>query len=353
MNPCDVRCKPARGVRPVPRFEIRIGSLNGGHAKSRLAAAIVVALAALVALPVAAAQTFPARPIRMIVGFPPGGAVDILARILAKRLGESAAAQIVVDNRAGAGSVIATEIAAKAAADGYTLLLTASSIAVNAGLQKTSYDPVKDFSPAILVASAPNVLVAHPAFAAKNINQLIELARAKPGQLNYASGGNGSLNHLSGELLKLITGIQLTHVPYKGAAPALNDVMSGQVALLFSSLPGALSQIKAGRVNAIAVTSAKRSAVAPEIPTVAESGVRDYDATNWYGVLAPAATSAQIIAKLNSDIARALRTADVVESVTRQGADVMGGTPGDFALHLKSEIAKWTKVVRAVDIRAE
>ena len=315
---------------------------------------VLAAVAGLLAPLPAGAQSYPARPIRLLVGFPPGGAADIVARIIAKKVGENVREQLVVDNRAGAGSVIATEITARAVADGYTLLMTASTIAANVGLKKQlPYDPVTDFTPVMLVASTPNVLVAHPSVPARSVAELVELARAKPGQLNFSSGGIGTLSHLSGELLNMMANIQLTHVAYKGASPALTDVMSGQMQLLFTALPSALTQIKAGRVIAIAVTSARRSPAAPEIPTVAQSGVAGYDATNWYGVLAPAATPMTIVVKLNSEMARALRNEEVIDALTRQGIDVLGSTPQEFARHLKSEIAKWTKVIRAAGIRPE
>ncbi|MBI4189575.1 MAG: tripartite tricarboxylate transporter substrate binding protein [Betaproteobacteria bacterium] len=304
--------------------------------------------------PVTWAQVYPARPIRLIVGFPPGGALDIIARIVGQKLGESFRQQIVVDNRSGATGVIAADIAAKAAPDGYTVLMIAATHAVNAGFQKKlPYDPVKDFAAVVLVASSPNVLVANPSFPAKSVTELIALARAKPGQINFASGGTGGTTHLSGELLKLMANINLTHVPYKGGPLAISDVISGQMPLLFFSLPGALPQIKAGRVRAIAVTSTKRSGAAPEIPTMAESGVAGYEVANWYGILAPAATPKQIVGKLNAEILRALHSPDVAHAISRQGSDPLGSTPGDFESYLKSEIAKWTKVIRAADLRPD
>ncbi len=305
-------------------------------------------------LPATAAQVYPTKPIRMLVGFPPGGAADIMARIVGQKLAESFQQQIVVDNRPGAGSAIASEMTARAAPDGYTLLMIGASHAVNAGLhKKLPYDPVKDFAAVIRVASAPVVLVANPSLPAQSVSELIEMARAKPGQLNFASGGSGSVTHLSGELLKLMANINLTHVPYKGGSLALADVISGQMPLLFFSLPGALPQIKAGRVKAIAVTSTKRSIAAPEIPTIAESGVAGYEATSWSGVLAPAATPKEIVGKLNAEILRALRSADVADAITRQGADPVGSTPGEFETYLKSEVAKWTKVIRDAGLRPD
>ncbi|MBI3938216.1 MAG: tripartite tricarboxylate transporter substrate binding protein [Betaproteobacteria bacterium] len=303
----------------------------------------------------AGAQRYPVRPIRLIVGFPVGGAADIVARIVGQKLGERFQQQIVVDNRSGAGGVIAAEITAKAAPDGYTLLMISSSYAVNAGFRKKlPYDLVKDFAAVTLVASAPLILIGHPSLPARAVSELIEMARARPGQLNLASsGGSGTITHLTGELLKLMANIDLTHVPYKGAAPALTDLISGQVQLAFSSLPAALPQIKAGRVKAIAVTSAKRAGAAPDIPTIAESGVAGYDATNWYGVLAPAATPKRIVGSLNAGMLQVLRSPDVADAITRQGADPLGSTPEEFERYMKAEIAKWTKVIRDAGVRPE
>ncbi len=318
-------------------------------------ALVIIALlaASAFALP-AAAQTYPTKPIRLLVGFPPGGGADIVARILTPELAESLQQQIVIDNRAGAGSAIASEIAAKAVADGYTLLLVSSAHAINAGLpRKLSYDALNDFAGVALVAGAPLVLVTNPALPVKSVTELIELARAKPGQLNFGSSGSGGTSHLAGELLKWMAKVNLTHVPYKGAPQALVDVISGQVQLLFPSLPTTLPQIKAGRVKAIAVTSARRAATLPEIPTVAESGVPAYEATNWYGMLAPAGTAKSIVQKLNGAVLRALRTAEVNDAIVRQGAEPLPSTPADFERYLKSEIAKWTTVIRQAGVRAD
>ena len=321
---------------------------------SRSAATALILVVAASAVMPAAAQQFPSKSIRMVVGFPPGGAVDIVARIVGAKVAENVGQQIVIDNRAGAGSAIATEISAKAPPDGYTVYLTASTIAVNVSLYKDQlYDPRRTFAPVILVASAPNVFVVNPGQPMKTIPQLIELAKAKPGALNFGSGGSGTLTHLSGELLKLMANVDITHVPYKGAAPALNDVISGQLQMMVSSLPGALTQIRAGRVVALAVTSAKRSGSAPEIPTVAESGVPGYDATNWYGLLAPAATQGTVVQKLNREFLRALNTQDVQDALMKQGADTLGGTPAAFRTYMNAEVTKWAKVISAGNIRAD
>ena len=305
--------------------------------------------------PVTWAQIYPARPIRLIVGLPPGGAIDIVARIIGQKVGESVKQQIVIDNRLGASGIIAAEITAKAAPDGYTLFMHAiTNHTISASLyKKLPYDSVKDFAAVILVASAPIVLVANPSLPANSVTELIALARARPGQINFASSGSGGTTHLAGELLKFMANINLTHVPYKGGPLAMTDVISGQMQLLFFSLPGALPQIKAGRVKAIAVTSTKRSTAAPEIPTVAESGLAGFEVGVVIGLLAPAATPKQIVGKLNAEILQALHSPDVAHAISRQGSDPLGSTPGEFESYLKSEVAKWAKVIRAIDLRAD
>jgi tripartite-type tricarboxylate transporter receptor subunit TctC len=314
------------------------------------------ALARLLVLVVAAgassatwAQDYPTRPVRIIVGFAAGGVTDIMARIVGQRLSESVGQSFIIDNRPGAGSAIASEITAKAAPDGYTLLMIGTSFAINAGVyKKLAYDPVRDFAGVALVSTAPQVLVANLALPAKSVTELIDLARAKPGQLNFASSGTGSTSHLAGELLKSMAKIDLAHVPYKGGSAAMMaDLIAGRIELLFLSLPGALPQIKAGRVKAIAVTSTKRSAAAPDIASFAESGLAGYEATSWNGIVAPAATPKPVIAKLNAEILRMLRRADVIDSITRQGADPLGSTPAEFDRYLKAEVSKWKKLIAA------
>lgn len=315
----------------------------------RAALAVMLIVVAVSFAPAASAQSYPTKPVRIVVGFSVGGVTDIMARIVAQKLGESFAQQFVVDNRPGAGTAIASEIVAKAAPDGYTLLMMGASFAVNAGIaKKLPFDPLKDFAGVALVASSPQVLVANLALPVKSVSDLIELARAKPGQLNFASSGSGSTSHLAGELLNLMAKINLTHVPYRGgSAVMMTDVIAGRMQLLFLSLPGALPQIKAGRVRGVAVTSTKRSAAAPDVPTFAESGVAGYEAASWNGVLAPAATPRLIVGKLNGEILRALRAPDVIDALSRQGADPLGSTPVEFENYLQAEIAKWKKLISA------
>jgi tripartite-type tricarboxylate transporter receptor subunit TctC len=288
----------------------------------------------------------------MIVGFPPGGAADIVARILAQRLSAPWGQQMVVDNRPGAGSTLGSEIAAKSAPDGYTLLMISSSYAASAGLYRTSYDPVGSFEPVTLVASAPQVLIANPSLPAKSISDLIALAQAKPKALNYGSAGNGSTTHLAGELFSQMSGVSIVHVPYKGGAPALTDLVGGQIQLAFLALPPALPHVKSGKVLALAVTSAKRSPSLPQIPTIGET-VRGYEATNWYGVLAPKGVPKPILGKLNADIVKTVRDPDVGRIIENQGADPVGSTPAEFAEYLRTEIAKWTKVIAKAGVRSE
>ena len=300
----------------------------------------------------ACAQPYPARPVRMIVGFPPGGAADILARILGQRLAHASGQQIVVDNRPGAGSTLGSEITAKAAPDGYTLLMISSSYAASAGLYKTNYDPVGSFVPVTLVASAPQVLLAHPSLPAKAVGDLIKLAKAGTATLNYGSAGNGSTTHLAGELFTQMTGAKIVHVPYKGGAPALTDLIGGQIQLMFLALPPALPHVKTGKVHAIAVTSEKRAPALPQVPTIAET-VPGYEATNWYGVLAPRATPKSIVEKLNADMVKAVREPDVRRAIENQGAEPVGSTSQEFAEYLRTEIAKWTKVIKQAGVRSE
>jgi len=300
------------------------------------------------------AQTYPAKPIRMIVGFPVGGGVDIAARTIAPKLTERFGQQVVVDNRLGAGSAIASDITAKAVPDGYTILMVESSHAVNAAMQpKLPYDSVRDFAPVTLVGAAPMVLSATTSFPAKTVKDLIALAKAKPGQINFATGGVGSMAHLAGELFKKMAAVDIVHVPYKGGSQAMADVIGGQIQLLSFSLPGSLSFIKAGSIRAIAVTSAKRASAAPDIPTFAETGLSGYEAISWYGVLTPAATPKAVIHTLHAEFVRALQQPDIAEALTRQGIDRYGSTPAEFDGYLKAEIAKWTAVVKDARLRPD
>ena len=296
----------------------------------------------------AVAQSFPSRPIRIVVPFPAGGTTDVLARAAAQKLTETLGQPAVVDNRPGAGGNIGAELVAKSAPDGYTLLMgTVGTHAINPGLYpKLPYDHVKDFAPVILVAGVPNVLVINPALPVNSVQELIAYAKANPGKLNFASSGNGTSIHLSAELFKTMAGVQMTHVPYKGSAPALQDLVGGQVQLMFDNLPSSLALIKGGKLKALAVTSGARAAALPDVPTLAESGLPGFEASSWFGLLAPTGTPSSVIAKLNGEIAKWLATPEAKEKLLAQGANAAGGTAEEFAQFIAAETAKWQKVVK-------
>ena len=294
------------------------------------------------------AQSYPTRPIRLVVPFPPAGTTDILARAVAQRLSVSLGQSVIIDNRPGAAGNIGSDLVAKSAPDGYTLLMgTVGTHAINPSLYgKMPYDHVKDFVPIVLVAGVPNVLEVTPSLPVNSVADLIKLAKEKPGQLNFASSGSGTSIHLSGELFKTMAGVDMMHVPYKGSAPALTDLMGGQVQLMFDNLPSSLAQIKAGKLRAIAVTSAQRAPALPNVPTIAESGLPGFEASSWFGLLAPAGTPAAVVARINADVNQWLQTAEAKESLLAQGAIPAGGTPEQFAAHIRAETEKWAKVVK-------
>lgn len=303
---------------------------------------------ALNALAAAAfAQGYPNKTIRLIVPFAAGGPTDIIARTVGQKLTGSWGQPMVIDNRGGGGGNIGSDIVAKATPDGYTLAMVIVGHAINASLySKLPYDPVKDFAPVTLAGAATIVLIAHPSVQAKSIKELIALGKSKPGKINWASPGTGTPHHLAGELFKTLTGIDMVHIPYKGAAPAVVDLLGGQVSLAFVSLPAALPHIKAGKLTALGISGSQRSAVAPEVPTIAESGLTGYELENWYGVLAPAGTPREIVNKLNGEIVKILQTQDVKERLNSQGFEIRTSTPEQFAAYLKSEIVKWAKIVK-------
>ncbi len=314
------------------------------------------ALAALALFPAAAhAQAYPVKPIRMIVAYPPGGGTDIVGRVIAQELGEALGQSVVVENRGGASGNIGTELAAHAAPDGYTVLMgNVAPNAINVSLFKNlPFDPVADFAPVSLVASTPNILVVHPSMQARSVKEVIALAKAKPGTLNFASAGVGSSSHLAGELFRILGRAEIVHVPYKGAGPAMIDVLSGQVQLYFATMPAAMPHVKSGRLVPVAVTSAKRSRALPDLPTVAESGVPGYEASTWYGLLAPVHTPGAAIARLHDEVVAILAKPALREKLAGQGFEPVGDSPEEFAAYIKSEIAKWSKVIRDAGIRAE
>jgi len=303
---------------------------------------------------VQAADNYPQRPVRMIVAYPPGGGTDQVGRVMAEQLSQTLGQQVIVDNRGGATGNIGTELAARALPDGHTLLMgNVAPNAVNVSLfKKLSFDPVKDFAPVSLVAITPNILVAHPSMPVKTIKELVALAKAKPGALNFPSAGVGSSSHLAGELLKSLAGINMVHVPFKGGGPALVATISGEVQIMFATMPAAMPHVKSGKVRPVAVTTTKRSQAMPELPTIAEAGVKGYDAATWYGLLAPAGTPKPVVDRLHADVVKIL-AGPTRQRLEAQGFEPDGGTPAAFAAYIRSEIAKWAKVIKDAGIPAE
>jgi len=304
---------------------------------------------------VQAADAYPNKPIRIVVAYTPAGATDILARTVGQKLTEAWGQTVIVDNRPGANGNIGTEVAARATPDGYTLLMvTAGTHGINPSLyRKLSWDAVKDFAPVSLVAMVPNILVVNNSLPVKSVKELIAHAKANPGKLNYGSPGNGSTAHLSMELFKSMTGTDLTHIPYKGSAGVLSDLIAGQIVVTMDNMPPYLPQVKAGKIRALAVSPAKRSSAVAELPTVAEAGVPGYDSGAWFGLVAPANTPKSIVDKLAAETARILRLPDVSQRLSELGAEPVGGTPGQFAAHIKSEIAKWSKVIKDANVELQ
>jgi tripartite-type tricarboxylate transporter receptor subunit TctC len=303
----------------------------------------------------ATAQNYPARPIRFIVTFPPGGPSDFVARALGQKLTEAWGQQVVVDNRSGAGGVVGVEAAARASPDGYTLLQGQSGgMSINpALLAKLSYDPFRDFTPITMLVVNAQMLVAHPSLPVKSVKELVALAKTRPGQIGYASAGYGSAQHLGMEMLKVMTGIDLLHVPYKGTGPALVDLFSGQVSLNFTSMPAVLPHVKAGKLKGIAVGSSRRSRAAPEVPTVAESGVPGFEYVAWYGLFAPAGTPQAIVNRINSQVAQALGESDLSQRLASQGAEPSPSTPEGLARYMREDHERWKKVIKAARIRLD
>ena len=300
------------------------------------------------------AQSYPSKPVRVIVPFPPGAGVDIVTRIVIPRLSESTGQQFVADNRAGAGGIVGAEVAAKAPADGYHLLMgTAGLLTVVPVMSKVSYNVTRDFAPISLVASVPSLLVVHPTMPVRTVKELVALARAKPGAINYASTGNGTLPHLTAELFRLQTGVNIVHIPYKGSAPAMTDLLGGHVEMFFGNMLSVIPQVRENKLRALAITTAQRSPAAPNIPTVAEAGYPGLEAATWFGLLAPAGTPKDLIARLHDEVIKALRHSDTQRMLADQGAISIGNTPEQFTAYLQSETQKWEKVLKASGVRAE
>jgi tripartite-type tricarboxylate transporter receptor subunit TctC len=313
------------------------------------AALLLVTLAS-----VAAAQGYPTRPVRLIIPFPPGGSNDIVGRMIAAQLGERLGQQVVVDNRGGAGGTIGTELAAKSQADGYTLLLISTAYAFNTSIyKKLPYDPAKSFVPVALLGSGPGVLVVNPALPVNSVADLIALAKERPGKLNNASAGIGSFQHLASELFRIQAGIQWLHVPYKGGGPAMTDLMGGQADASVGSLIQMLPHIRSGKLKALGTTGAKRSTVLPDVPTVAEAGVSGYEATNWWGFLAPAGTPPAIVERLHQEVAAVQASAETKRRFDTEGAEALQMSPAEFGAFIAAETAKWARVVKEAGISAE
>ncbi len=315
----------------------------------------VLAFAAFVVYGPAASQQYPNRPIRMLVGFPPGGGTDIVGRIVAQKLSENLGQQIIVENRGGATGMLAAELAAKAAPDGYTIMMAhIAAISILPSLHpKMPYDAAKDFAPITLAAIGPNLLVVHPSLPVKSVKDLIALAKARPGQLHYASPGGGSVQHLSGELFKLQAKVDMLHIPYKGSGQSIVDLIAGHVQLNFDAVPVVLGHTRQGRLRALAVTSERRSALLPDIPTVNESGVPGFDMGTWWGLVAPAAVNKDIVAKLHAEAAKVLKLPDVRERLGNVGAEPGGNTPEQFGAFIRSETAKYARIVKDANIKID
>ena len=303
---------------------------------------------------VAQAQSWPARPVRMILAFPPGGPTDIVSRVLAQKLSEQLGQQVLVDNKPGAGGNIGAELAARAPNDGYTIFYNTSAIVINPALYgKAGYDTLKDFVPVVLTAAIPLVLVLHPAVPAKTMKEFVALAKSKPGQINYSSSGSGTITHLASAMLSAQMGLDTQHVPYKGSAPGLVDLAAGQTQFMTDTINTALPYIKDGRLRAIAVTSARRSTVLPDLPTFRESGLPGFDAAAWQGVVVPAGTPPDIVNRLNAEINKALQDPGVRARLSGQGADVLGGTPADYGAYIRAEMPRWARAIKDSGAKAE
>jgi tripartite-type tricarboxylate transporter receptor subunit TctC len=318
------------------------------NSRTKLACALAAAL--LAALP-AAAQNYPAKAVRIIVPYAAGGNTDITARAVGSKLAEVFGQQVIVDNRPGGATNIGSELAAKAAPDGYTIFMGGASNAINMSLYaKPPYDTLRDFAPISLCVKGANVLSTHPSLPARNLKELIALAKARPGKLNFASSGLGSSNQMAGELLKVMAGINIVHVPYKGNAPALTDTVAGHVEMIFSGVPALVPHIKSGRLRAIGIGSLKRFPALPEVPTFDESGLKDYEATTWFGLMAPVKTPREIVARLNVEVDKIIKSADIQTRFINDGLEPIGGSPADFDRFIRAEITKYSKVIQAARI---
>jgi len=318
----------------------------------RLAHAIMTCAALALAAPVAA-QEYPTKPVRIVIGFPPGGATDLVARLMAPHFTTLLKQTFIVDNRAGANGTIATDLTAKAAPDGYLLhLATVGSLVLSPATRKVPYDPLKDFAPVSQAVALQNIFIVHPTLPPRSLKELIALSKARPGALNFASSGTASPGHLAGELFNSMAGVKLIHVPYKGGGPAMIDLVAGHIEIFVAVISTAVPQVKAGKARALAVTGTKRAVALPQVPTVAESGLKGYEATNWYGYVLPAAAPRPIVERLHKTIVTVLATPDVAKALLDQGIDAMPSSPEAFAAHIRSETAKWTKVIATAGLKS-
>ncbi len=308
---------------------------------------ILVTLFTLLAAGLVAAQGYPARQVRIVVPFPPGGTSDILARTIGARLAEPLGQPVVIENRPGAGGNIAADHVAKSTPDGYTLLMGTSSLAISQSLyRKLNFDLIRDFAPVTQAVNYANLLVVHPTAGVSTVSELLALARAKPGSLTYGTAGNGTPPHMTGELFKAYTGVSILHIPYKGGAPAIVDLVAGQIPMMFDNVPPLLPHVRSGRIKALAVTSLARIPVLPEVPTLHELGLKEFDAVGWNGLLAPAGTPREIVNRLHAEVARVLRIPEVRDQLTSQGADIVANAPDEFSAWIRVEVKKWAEVVR-------
>ena len=315
--------------------------------------ALLATLSVAFALHAYGQDAWPTRPVRMILPFPPGGGTDILGRLIAERLSAGIGQPVVTENRGGAGGNVGAEAAARSAPDGYTIVLVAPSLAISPTLySKINYDPVKDFAPISLVATVPNVMVTQPSLPGQ-LQEFIAFVKAKPGALNFGSGGAGTSNHLAGELFNIVTGARLVHVPYKGVNLAMQDVLAGNVHLVFIGIPAAAPHIKAGKLRALAIVAPQRSTALPDVPTVAEAGLKDFEVTTWYGILAPAGTPQSVVRRLNAELVKVMHAPEMKEKLTATGTEPLTSTPEEFAAYIKREIAKWGDVIRKAGVKAD
>jgi tripartite-type tricarboxylate transporter receptor subunit TctC len=319
-----------------------------------IARSLALAAALCATAPVLAQSDWPSKPVRFIVPYPPGGGTDVIARIVQPEIAKGLGQQVVIENRGGAGGAVGTELAAKSAPDGYTFLFTLSSHTINPLLYKLNYDVERDFVPVSLLVSVPQLIAANPAAPARSIQDMVAIAKASPGKYSFASVGNGTPSHIAGELLKLKTGVDMVHIPYKGGGPAVTDTIGGQVPFLFVTAPAAMSHVRAGRLTPLAVTTLKRSPAAPEVPTVAEAlSIPDYEVDSWYAMFAPAKTPPAIVARMQKEVARAVHVPEVKQKLLEQAADSVGSTPEALDRVVKAELKKWAEVIRAAGIKLE